>query len=142
MQGIRLSIILMIAITAGLTGCASSGSDGTAVFHDPGKLNQIRVNKSTKQEVKNILGTPKSIIVQHNKTESWIYESTESNYTDMYTAKQALSFVPVPYLGTVLALADTVVDTGPDKIGETKTLSLVFSKNGVLKEMKRETERF
>ncbi len=141
MKRIRLLIILMIVITVGLTGCASSGSDGTAVFHDPGKLNQIRVNKSTKKEVKNILGAPKNIILQNN-TESWIYQSTRSNYTDMYTARQALSFAPVPYLGTVLALADTVVDTGPDKIGETQTLSLVFSNKGVLKEMKRETERF
>ena len=141
MKGIGLLIILMISTAVLLTGCASSGGNGTAAFHDSGKLNQIRVNKSTKQEVQDVLGVPRSIIVQNN-IESWVYQSTHSNYTEMYAAKKALSFAPVPYLGTVLGLAETVVDTGPDKRGETKTLTLAFSKKGVLKEMKRETERF
>ncbi len=142
MKRTGLLIILIVVVSVGMTGCVSSGSDETAVFHDPGKLDQIHVNKSTKQEVKNLLGAPKSIIVRSNQTESWIYQSTHSNYTEMYAARKALSFAPVPYLGTVLELADTVVDTGPDKRGETRTLSLKFNKKGVLKEMKRETEHF
>ena len=141
MKGIGLLIILMISIAVCLTGCANSSGNGTAAFHNSGKLNQIRVNKSTKQEVKDVLGVPRSIIVQNN-IESWVYQSTHSNYTEIYAAKKALSFAPVPYLGTVLGLAETVVDTGPDKRGETKTLTLIFSKKGLLKEMKRETERF
>ena len=132
--------IVMIAIAVGMTGCASSG--GAAAHQDPEKLKQIRVNKSTKQQVKNLLGEPQSITQHSNETESWTYQSTHTTYTEKYAAKKALSFVPIPYLGTAVGLADSVVDVGPDKIGETKIFSLTFNKKGVLKETKRETEHF
>ena len=140
MKWIRSLVILLVTIAAGLTGCASSG--GTAAFHDSEKLHQIRVNKSTKQQVKSILGEPQSITQHSNETESWVYQSTHTTYTEKYAAKTALSFVPVPYLGTAVGLADRVVDVGPDKRGETKTLTLTFNKKGVLKETKRETKHF
>ncbi len=130
----------MIAIAVGLTGCASNG--GTTTFHDSEKLHQIRVNKSTKQQVKSVLGEPQSITVHSNETESWTYQSTNTSYTEKYAAKTALSFVPIPYLGTAVGLADRVVDAGPDKRGETQTFSLTFNKKGVLKETKRETKHF
>ena len=135
-----MNTLFMIAIAVGLTGCSSSG--GTASFHDPDKLHQIRVNKSTKQQVKSLLGEPQSITQHSNETESWTYQSTHTTYTEKYAAKKALSFVPVPYLGTAVGLADSVVDVGPDKIGETKIFSLTFYKKGVLKETKRETKHF
>lgn len=140
MKWIRSLVTLLIAIAAGLTGCASGG--GTATFHDPDKLQQIRVNKSTKQQVKNVLGEPQSITQHSNETESWVYQSTSTAYTEKYAAKTALSFVPIPYLGTAVGLADKVVDVGPDKRGETKTLTLTFNKRGVLKETKKETKHF
>jgi outer membrane protein assembly factor BamE (lipoprotein component of BamABCDE complex) len=130
----------MIAIAVGMTGCASSG--GAAAHQDPEKLKQIRVNKSTKQQVKSILGEPKSITAHSNETESWVYQTTNTTYTEKYAAKTALSFVPIPYLGTAVGLADRVVDVGPDKKGETQTFSLVFNKKGVLKETKKETKHF
>ncbi len=132
--------IVMIAIAVGMTGCASSG--GTAAQQDPEKLQQIRVNKSTKQQVRSVLGEPQSITMHSNETESWVYQTTSTAYTEKYAAKTALSFVPIPYLGTAVGLADTVVDVGPDKRGKTQTFSLIFNKKGVLKETKRETKRF
>ena len=138
MKRIGLLSILAVAITIWLTGCASSS--GTAAQQDPEKLRQIRVNKSTKQQVRSILGEPQSVTVHSNETESWVYETTSTTYTEKYAAKTALSFVPIPYLGTAVGLADKVVDTGPDKIKETKTFSLVFNKRGMLKETKRETK--
>ena len=140
MEKIGLLTMLMIAIAVGLAGCASNGR--TASFHDPDKLHQIHVNKSTKQQVKNLLGEPQSITQHSNETESWTYQSTHTTYTEKYAAKKALSFVPVPYLGTAVGLADSVVDVGPDKIREKKIFSLTFNKKGVLKETKRETEHF
>jgi len=135
-----MNILFMITIAVGLTGCANSGR--TASFHDPDKLHKIRVNKSTKQQVKNLLGEPQSITQHSNETESWTYQSTHTTYTEKYAAKKALSFVPIPYLGTAVGLADSVVDVGPDKIGEKKIFSRTFNKKGVLKETKRETEHF
>ncbi len=140
MEKTGLLTMLMIAISVGLAGCANNG--GTASFTDPDKLNQIRINKSTKQQVKNLLGEPQSITRHSNETESWTYQSTHTTYTEKYAAKKALSFVPIPYLGTAVGLADSVVDVGPDKIGEKKIFSLTFNKKGVLKETKRETENF
>ena len=131
--------IVMIAIAVGMTGCASSG--GTAAQQDPEKLQQIRVNKSTKQQVRSVLGEPQSITMHSNETESWVYQTTSTTYTEKYAAKTALSFVPIPYFGTAVGLADKVVDVGPDKIRETKTFSLIFNKKGMLEETKRETKR-
>ena len=140
MRRTRSLTILMITIAVGLAGCASNG--GTAALKDPEKLHQIHVNKSTKQQVKEILGEPQSITVHSNEAESWVYQSTHTAYTEKYAAKTALSFVPIPYLGTAVGLADKVVDAGPDKRGETQTFSLRFNKKGVLIETKRETKRF
>jgi len=131
--------IVMIAIAVGMTGCASSG--GTTAHLDPEKLHQIHVNKSTKQQVRSVLGEPQSITMHSNETESWVYQTTSTTYTEKYATKSALSFVPIPYLGTAVGLADKVVDVGPDKIKETKTFSLIFNKKGILEETKRETKR-
>lgn len=131
--------IVMIAIAVGMAGCASGG--GTAAYQDPEKLHQIHVNKSTKQQVRSVLGEPQSITVHSNETESWVYQTTSTTYTEKYAAKTALSFVPIPYFGTAVGLADKVVDVGPDKVKETKTFSLIFDKKGILKETKRETNR-
>ncbi len=136
---IKSSTILMIIIVAILTGCASSSSESG--LHDPQKIQKIRVNKSNKQQVKSIIGEPHSITTHSDETESWVYESTQSTYTEKYVAKAALSFVPIPYLGTAVGLADRVIDTGPDKVGETKTLTLTFNKRGLLKERKIETKK-
>ena len=128
--------IFILAIVMGMTGCASSDSGTVIIVQDPGKLKQLHVNKSTKEQVRKLLGEPQSITMYSNETESWVYQSTHTDYTETYLAKKALSFVPVPYLGTAVGLADV----GPEKIEYTHTLSLLFNKKGILKQTKRETK--
>jgi outer membrane protein assembly factor BamE (lipoprotein component of BamABCDE complex) len=128
--------ITMLAIVMGMTGCASRDSGTVIIIQDPGKLKQLQVNKSTKEHVRKLLGEPQSITMYSNETEHWVYQSTHTDYTETYLAKKALSFVPVPYLGTAVGLADI----GPDKIEDTHTFSLIFSKKGILKQTKRETK--
>ena len=128
--------ILMLATVMGISGCASSDSGTVIILQDPKKLEQIHVNKSTKEQVRELLGEPQSITILSNETEHWFYQSTHTDYTEAYVAKKALSFVPVPYLGTAAGL----VDVGPEKIEDTHTLSLIFNKKGILKQTKRETK--
>jgi hypothetical protein len=40
-----------------------------------------------------------------------------------------------------VGLADRVADTGQDKIKETQSLTLLFDRKGILREIKRETKR-
>ena len=127
---------LMFAIIMGISGCASSDSGTVIILQDPKKLEQIHVNKSTKKQVKILLGEPQSITMHSNETEHWVYQSTHTDYTEIYVAKKVLSFVPVPYLGTAAGL----VDVGPEKIEDTHTLSLIFNKKGILTQTKRETK--
>jgi outer membrane protein assembly factor BamE (lipoprotein component of BamABCDE complex) len=128
--------IFVFVLVMGMTGCASSDSGTVIIVQDPGKLKQLHVNKSTKAQVRKLLGEPQSITMYSNETENWVYQSTHTDYTETYLAKKALSFVPVPYLGSAVGL----VDIGPDKIEDTHTLSLIFSKKGILKQIKRETK--
>jgi len=139
----KVPAILLVAMAAGVGGCTSSG---TEMLRSPEKLQQIQVNRSTKAQVRALLGEPQKITVHSNETETWTYLSTHSTYTETYAAKtaakSAISFIPVPYLGTAVGLADRAIDTGPDKRGETVTLSLTFNKKGLLKESTKETKRF
>ena len=128
--------ILMLAIVMGISGCASSDSGTVIILQDPKKLEQIHVNKSTRTQVRKLLGEPQSITIHSNETEHWVYQGTHTDYTETYVAKKALSFIPVPYLGTAVDL----VDVGPEKIEDTHTLSLIFNKKGILKQRKRETK--
>ena len=131
-----LSIFMMFMLVS-LTGCASHNST-IGVFPDAKKLKQIQPNKSSKKDVEKILGKPKKIIVGSDTTEHWIYKTIEAEYTDTYAAKKALSFAPVPFLGTVLG----AVDTGPSQTGVIQTLSLDFDKHGLLKNIQKEMEHF
>ena len=128
--------IFVFALVMGVAGCASSDKGTVIILQEPEKLKQLHVNKSTKAQVRELLGEPQSITLYSNETENWVYQSTHTSYTEVYLAKKALSFVPVPYLGTAVGLADI----GPDKIEDTHTLSLIFSKKGILKQTKRETK--
>ena len=119
-----------------LSGCTNTTTTG--VFPENHQLKQIQLHKSNKTEIKKILGMPKKVILESEKSEKWIYTTTESQYTDAYAAKKALSFAPVPFLGTVLG----AVDTGPSQTGTIYTLSLYFNKRGILQNIKREIEYF
>lgn len=134
-RAVSLSIF-MLSIVMGLAGCASSDKGTVTILQDPVKLKQLNVNRSTREQVRELLGEPQSITTHSNETELWVYQSTHTDYTEIYVAKKALSFVPVPYLGTAVGL----LNAGPDKIEDTHTLSLVFNKKGILKQTKRETK--
>jgi len=128
--------LFILLLLMGMTGCANSNRGTVTIIEDPVKLKQFQVNKSTKAQVRELLGEPQSITMYSNETEHWVYQSTHTDYTETYLAKKALSFVPVPYLGTAVGLADV----GPDKIEDIHTLSLLFSKKGILKQTKKETK--
>ena len=128
--------IVMLVLVMGMTSCASSDKGTVVILQDPGKLKQLHVNKSTREHVRKLLGEPRSITVHSDETEHWVYQSTHTDYTEIYVAKKALSFVPIPYLGTAVGLADV----GPEKIKDTHTFSLIFNKKGILKQTKRETK--
>ena len=132
----RLSGIFMFLAVMGMIGCASYDRGTVILIQDPTKIKQLHINKSTKIEVSKLLGEPKSITMYSNETEHWVYQSTHTDYTETYLAKKALSFAPVPYLGTAASL----VDIGPDKLVDTHTLSLIFTKKGILKQITRETK--
>lgn len=134
-RAVSLSIF-MLSIIMVMTGCASSDKGTVIILQDPGKLKQLHVNRSTREQVRELLGEPQSITIHSDETEHWIYQSTHTDYTEIYVAKKALSFVPVPYLGTAVSL----LNAGPEKIEDTHTLSLVFNKKGILKQTKRETK--
>ena len=138
MKEIGFFTIAAVAVSAILAGCASNSE---TAFLDPEKLQQIRINKSTREQIRKIVGEPQSITTRSNETESWSYTKSHTSYTEKYAAKAALSFVPVPYLGTAVGLADKVADTGPDKIKETQSLTLLFDRKGILREIKGETKR-
>jgi len=137
----RMGFMVIIAsiVAMGFSGCASNGNTAGA-FNDPEKIQQIHINRSTKKQVKSLFGTPQSITKHSDGTESWVYKSKNTTYTEKYAAKKAISFIPIPYLGTAVGLADNVADIGPDKIVEVKSFTLRFSKRGILKESKLETE--
>ena len=136
MKRIESLSIFMLTLLIGLTGCASNDSSTVRTLQDPAKLEQLHVNKSTKEQIRKLLGEPQSITIHSNESEYWVYQSTHTDYTEVYVAKKALSFVPVPYLGTAAGL----VNVGPEKIENTYTLSLIFNKKGILKQTKRETK--
>ena len=131
--------VLASIIALEFSGCASSSS-GAGNFSDPAKIEQIRINKSTKKQVSSLLGKPQSITMHSDGTESWVYKSKNTTYTEKYAAKKAISFIPIPYLGMAVGLADNVVDVGPDKIVKVKSFTLKFNRKGILKESKIETE--
>jgi outer membrane protein assembly factor BamE (lipoprotein component of BamABCDE complex) len=137
MGTIKLVTAFLLALTVGFTGCASSSSSAAGLHQDPKTLQQLHINKSTKEEIKKLLGEPQSVTIFSNHSEQWLYESVETDYTEVYVAKKALAFVPVPHLGTVVGLADM----GPEKIKDIHTLSLQFSKNGILEQIKKETKQ-
>ena len=85
--------IFMFALVMGVAGCASSDKGTVIILQEPEKLKQLHVNKSTKAQVRELLGEPQSITMYSNETENWVYQSTHTDYTETYLAKKALSFL-------------------------------------------------
>jgi outer membrane protein assembly factor BamE (lipoprotein component of BamABCDE complex) len=137
MQKKGWAVIMSLGMAFYLSACAQNGQ--SKAFLDQNRTTQIRIGQSDKSHVKAILGEPQRITTHAGGTETWVYTHSKTSYTEKYAAKTALSFVPIPYLGTAVGLADKVVDAGPDKTKETRNLSLKFNTKGILVESTRET---
>jgi len=125
-----------------LAGCASGGT--VSPIQDPAKVEQIRINISTRNDVLKLLGNPQSVTMHRNGSQEWVYTASRSSYNEKYAAKYAaktaLSFAPIPYIGTAVGLADRAIDVGPHKHVQATSLTLQFDRRGVLRESKRETK--
>ena len=137
-----LSYWIWMVLAFLLAGCAEKTVNSS--IQDPAKAQQIRINASTQDDVRSLLGEPQSVTQRRDGSEEWIYTASTTTYNEKYAAKYAartaLSFVSVPYLGTAVGLADRAIDVGPDKYVQTTNLTLLFDRRGVLRERKRETK--
>ncbi len=102
---------LMVFICLALfVGCASYGNKQIT---EQDTVDKIVIGKSTKAEVKEILGEPSEVIFTDSGDEDWVYLYTRST-------TRASSFIPI--VGLVAGGVDT----------KTNTLRLRFNKEGVV----------
>ena len=60
--------IFILALVMDISGCASSDRGTVIIVQDPKKLEQLHINKSTKAQVRKLLGEPQSITMHSNET--------------------------------------------------------------------------
>ncbi|CAJ4332526.1 lipoprotein [Burkholderia pseudomallei] len=70
----RMGAILVV--TASLFGCASYGNDAIS---DQQKVSSIQVGKTSKADVKNVLGTPGNVAFADNGDEIWTYQHVSTS---------------------------------------------------------------
>ncbi len=103
----RTFLVFCLAL---LIGCATVGN---VQISDPGTVSKIEEGKSSKADVRALVGEPTKVNFDTNKNEIWEYIYTKA------TAKPA-SFIPV--VG--------IFAGGADMSGN--TLTILFDKNGVV----------
>ena len=108
-------LVVTLAFALVLTGFLGS-KHGAEKICDDGVIAQIEKGKTTKKEVKKLIGEPAHISFLQNDEEHWIYSYTES--------KTKLSSF-VPKVGGLLGGSDT----------KTCSLNVIFSKNGKVKKV-------
>jgi outer membrane protein assembly factor BamE (lipoprotein component of BamABCDE complex) len=106
-------ISLLIFCLALLAGCATTGN---VQISDPATVAKIEPGKTTKAEVRTLVGEPTKVNFDMNKNEVWEYVYTKA------TAKPA-TFIPVLNLFA----------GGADMSGN--TLTILFDKNGVVEKV-------
>jgi len=89
-----LNIIILALAIIGITACASTGSGTESIHQNPEKLKQLHINKSTKENVKQLLGEPQSMTTFSNESEQWDYQSTQKSML----LKKHLPLFPCPIL--------------------------------------------
>ena len=119
---------LIVIISFGMVGCISRG---TPTLADKDKMNQIRVYKSTKEDVRRILGEPQGVVSQSNGKEIWTYNYVNSELTGKGAAKMALNFIPLSLVGNAVAGADSIINGGDYK-AKARSVTFTFNKRGVL----------
>ena len=104
----KKSILVLCLVL--LVGCATTGN---VQISDPATVSKIEEGKTTKAEVRGLVGDPTKVNFDMNKNEIWQYVYSKA------TAKPA-SFIPV--VG--------IFAGGADMSGN--TLTILFDKNGVV----------
>jgi len=120
--------MLVILMGFGVVGCANRGN---AALSDKSKMSQIRTHKSTKKDVRRILGEPQSVSSHGDGKESWSYMHSNHGFSGKGAAKIALSFTPLALLSGVVGTADTMANGGDIK-GKMYNVTFTFNKKGVL----------
>ncbi|MFM0265577.1 outer membrane protein assembly factor BamE domain-containing protein [Paraburkholderia sediminicola] len=69
-------VCAILSVTASLFGCASYGNESIS---DQQKVSQIQVGKTTKGDVKNVLGMPGNVSFADNGDEIWTYQHVSTN---------------------------------------------------------------
>ena len=112
----KLKLLAMLLMTlvfaASLVGCAST--HGNKKIAEEDVINKIVPGKSTKKDVRNLIGDPIDVQFTDNGEEVWKYHYTRSDV-------RGTSFIP--YAGALIGGTDT----------KTTTLTIRFDKNGVVK---------
>lgn len=110
MQLRQLLFVLCLATLLAVQGCASSGNPKVADFNTS---TQIEYGKTTKQEIRAMLGEPNAKKYGANGKEVWVYLYSQAQF-------KAATFIPL------VGLFAGGVDTSG------KSLTFVFDENGVL----------
>src|SRR5262245_25265763 len=73
-----------------LLGCVASGAHGTAAIADPAIVAQVEKGKSTKDDVRRILGPPAAVNFSDAGLENWsyVYATNTAAYSPLGVGKQ------------------------------------------------------
>jgi outer membrane protein assembly factor BamE (lipoprotein component of BamABCDE complex) len=107
---------IMLTLAA-LSGCANT--QGSAGITDKDKLAQIKPGKTTKAEVEGLLGRPAHVDLAENGEQVWNYQRTDVS---------GMAYVPFLNLAS--------------KNFENNSLSIRFSKAGIVKDMGSGSSKF
>jgi outer membrane protein assembly factor BamE (lipoprotein component of BamABCDE complex) len=108
-------LALLLAALLAAQGCVSGG---TKEITDPAKTSQIQIGKSTRADVKTLLGEPAKVNFTDNNEEVW-------EYAHVSATPRAATFIPI-----VSIFAD-------DADAKGDILTIRFDKNGVVKNMRQ-----
>jgi len=110
---LKITLVLLIALAGvAVGGCVSAAGQKKITNQDV--VNQIVVGKSTKADVKALLGEPANALPYGDNDEMWMYHYTRGE-------RRATSFIP--YAGAFIGGADSKM----------ATLTVRFGSDGIVK---------
>jgi outer membrane protein assembly factor BamE (lipoprotein component of BamABCDE complex) len=109
----RITCTLCLSVLLLLCGCATVGNKQIA---DTGTVAKIEEGKTTKAEVKTLVGEPTKVDFRGDNTEVWKY---------VYTRGQVRPATFIPVVGWFAG--------GVDQTGS--TLTILFNKNGIVQKV-------
>lgn len=108
----KFGILITILVAAFLTGCATSS--GNSAITDDKKLASIQQGKTTTKEVESLLGRPSNVELAESGEQVWTYQRIDGSM-----------MAAVPFLNMM------------GNNGKESTLTIRFTKKGVVKSMGR-----